>query len=111
MDALGLDSETWGSTYPASVHDSQAAIPLAQMTAQRVTNLYDLMDSAYGARAIHEHSRGLGHIPIIDVHPRSDQALKAELQAERKRCQLLGYRSAEEVRYNERSTVERVNAR
>jgi hypothetical protein len=48
---------------------------------------------------------------IIDVHPRSDQALKAELQAEQKRCQLLGYRSAEEVRYNERTTVERVNAR
>jgi hypothetical protein len=95
----------------ASVHDSQAAIPLAQMTAQRVTNLYDLMDSAYDARAIHEHSRSLGHIPIIDVHPRSDQALKAELQAEQKRCQLLGYRSAEDVRYNERTTVERVNAR
>jgi len=95
----------------ASLHDSQAAIPLAQMTAQRVTNLYDLMDSAYDARAIHEHIRSLGHIPIIDVHPRCDQALKAELQAEEKRCQLLGYRMAEDVRYNERTTVERVNAR
>ena len=95
----------------ASVHDSQAAIPLAQMTAQRVTNLYDLMDSAYDARAIHEYIRSLGRIPIIDVHPRSDQALKAELQAEQKRCQLLGYRLAEDVRYNERTTVERVNAR
>ena len=41
----------------ASLHDSQAAIPLAQLTAQRVTNLYDLMDSAYDARLIHEHSR------------------------------------------------------
>jgi len=95
----------------ASVHDSQAAIPLAQMTTQRVTNLYDLMDSAYDARAIHEYIRSLGRIPIIDVHPRSNQALKAELQAEQKRCQLLGYRSAEDVRYNERTTVERVNAR
>jgi hypothetical protein len=81
------------------------------MTAQRVTNLYDLMDSAYDARAIHEYSRSLGHIPLIDVHPRRDQALKAELQAEEKRRQLLGYRSAEDVRYNERTTVERVNAR
>jgi len=81
------------------------------MTAQRVTNLYDLMDSAYDARAIHEHIRGLGHIPIIDVHPRCDQALKAELRAEQKRCQLLGYRVAEDLRYNERTTVERVNAR
>ena len=31
----------------ASPHDSQVAIPLATMTAQRVINLYDLMDSAY----------------------------------------------------------------
>src|SRR5689334_1298728 len=31
----------------ASVHDSQVAIPLATMTAAKVTNLYDLMDSAY----------------------------------------------------------------
>ena len=31
----------------ASLHDSQAAIPLATMTVARVTNLYDLMDSAY----------------------------------------------------------------
>lgn len=29
----------------ASVHDSQVAIPLATMTASRVTSLYDLMDS------------------------------------------------------------------
>jgi len=29
-----------------SLHDSQVAIPLAQMTAQRVTNCYDLMDAA-----------------------------------------------------------------
>jgi hypothetical protein len=50
----------------ASLHDSQAAIPLARLTAQRVTNLYDLMDSAYDAETIHEHSRSLGHIPIID---------------------------------------------
>ena len=30
----------------ASVHDSRVAIPLATITAGRVTNLYDLMDSA-----------------------------------------------------------------
>jgi hypothetical protein len=46
----------------ASLHDSQAAIALARLTAQRVTNLYDLMDSAYDAQSIHEHIRGLGHI-------------------------------------------------
>src|SRR4051794_35727048 len=36
----------------ASVHDSQVAIPLATMTAAKVTNLYDLMDSAYDDAAI-----------------------------------------------------------
>ena len=30
----------------ASLHDSQVAIPLASMTAARLTNLYDLMDAA-----------------------------------------------------------------
>jgi hypothetical protein len=95
----------------ASLHDSQAAIPLARLTAQRVTNLYDLMDSAYDAQSIHEHIRSLGHIPIIDAHPRRDASQKAELQAEAKRQKLLNYDYAEGVRYRERATVERVNAR
>ena len=95
----------------ASLHDSQAAIPLAQMTAQRVTHLYDLMDSAYDAQSIHEHSRSLGHIPIIDAHPRRDPDQKAELHAEAKRRKLLNFNYAEDVRYRERTTVERVNAR
>ena len=34
----------------ASVHDSQAAIPLATMSLGRVNNLYDLMDAAYDSR-------------------------------------------------------------
>src|ERR1035437_2215172 len=95
----------------ASLHDSQAAIPLARLTAQRVTNLYDLMDSAYDAQSIHEHIRGLGHIPIFDAHPRRDASQKAELQAEAKRQELLNFNYAEGVRYRERTTVERVNAR
>ncbi|EQD68708.1 transposase, IS4 family protein [mine drainage metagenome] len=95
----------------ASLHDSQAAIPLARLTAQRITHLYDLMDSAYDARSIHEQVRGLGQIPIIDAHPRRDAAQKAELQAEAKRRKLLNFNYAEDVRYRERTTVERVNAR
>ena len=95
----------------ASLHDSQAAIPLARLTAQRITHLYDLMDSAYDARLIHEQVRGLGQIPIIDAHPRRDAAQKAELQAEAKRRKLLNFNFAEDVRYRERTTVERVNAR
>jgi Transposase DDE domain/Transposase domain (DUF772) len=95
----------------ASVHDSQVAIPLATMTAARVTNLYDLMDSAYDIPEIRDHSRSLGHVPIIDINPRSTRGLKEELQAEKKRCRQVGHRLAEAVRYNERTTVERVNAR
>jgi hypothetical protein len=95
----------------ASLHDSQAAIPLASMTAARVTNLYDLMDSAYDVPEIRDHSRSLGHVPIIDVNPRSKPGLKQELEAEEKRRRRLGYKLAEEVRYTERSTVERAHAR
>jgi hypothetical protein len=69
------------------------------------------MDSAYDAKPIHEYSRKLGHVPIIDANPRRDAAAQAELQAEEKRGQLLGLETAEEVRFHERTTVERVNAR
>jgi hypothetical protein len=95
----------------ASTHDRQVAIPLAKMSSERVTNLYDVMDSAYDVPQIHDMSRQLGHIPLIDVHPRRDQALKKEIAAENKRSQLVGHKTAEAERYNERSTVERVNAR
>lgn len=95
----------------ASLHDSQAAIPLALTTAQRVTNLYDLSDSAYDAPLIHARIRSLGHIPIIDANPRRDAARKTELQAEERRRKLLNFHCAEDVRYRERTTVERVNAR
>jgi hypothetical protein len=95
----------------ASLHDSQAAIPLAALTATRITSLYDLMDSAYDAEPIHAYSRSLGHVPIIDTNPRRDAGAKAEKQAEEKRRELLGYKTAEGVRFNERTTVERVNGR
>ncbi len=95
----------------ASSHDSQSAIPLGTMTSQRVTSLYDLMDSAYDAPPIHEHSRQLGHVPLIDTNPRRDKARKEELANESQRRRTAGYQTAEEQRYNERSTVERVNGR
>jgi len=50
----------------ANVHDSQVAIPLATMTSQRVTYCYELMDAAYDAAEIIEHTRGMGHVPIVD---------------------------------------------
>jgi hypothetical protein len=93
----------------ASVHDSQVAIPLATITAGRVTNLYDLMDSAYDAAPIKQHSRDLNHVPIIDTNPRATPGLKQELAEEVKRQRRVGHRMAEQVRYGERSTAERVN--
>jgi transposase len=93
-----------------SVHDSQVAIPLAEMSHQRVTSLYDLMDAAYDSPIIKQHSQSLGHVPIIDINPRQKgqkAALKLELKAKRR----AGYKTSEIVRYNQRSSVERLNGR
>jgi hypothetical protein len=95
----------------ASVHDSQVAIPLAKMTSERVVNFYDLMDAAYDVPAIIAYSKFLEHIPLIDKNPRRDRALAEELKAEAKRKELLNLKIAEDVRYNERTTAERANAR
>lgn len=93
----------------ASLHDSQVALPLGTITNTRVTSCYDLMDAAYDIEAIKEHSRSMGHVPIIDVNPRRNKLLKEELQAESKRCRKLGIKYPEDIRYNERTGVERVN--
>jgi Transposase DDE domain/Transposase domain (DUF772) len=93
----------------ASLHDSQAAIPLATMTASRVINLYDLMDSAYDAPEIKAKSLALGHVPIIDPHPRNVPGGKEAIAAEARGQRKAGYALAEDVRYNERSAAERVN--
>lgn len=92
----------------ASLHDSQVAIPLAEITNQRVTNCYDLMDAAYDAPLIKQHSQSLGHIPLIDENPRSKER-KAEIEIEHKRQHEVGYTLVEDIRYKERSNVERVN--
>ena len=91
----------------ASVHDSQVALPLSVITAARVTNLYDLMDSAYDAPEIWAKSRALGHVPIIEPNPRRGGKAEAEAEALAKRH--AGYKPAEDVRYNQRSSAERVN--
>jgi hypothetical protein len=45
------------------------------MSDQRVTNLYDIMDSAYDVPQIHETSHTLEHVPLIDQNSRRDRAL------------------------------------
>ena len=92
----------------ASVHDSQVAIPLAKITAGRITHLYDLMDSAYDVPEIKAHSASLGHVPIIDHKTRRGEKGPVEAEALAKRS--AGYRLAEDIRYNERSGAERVNS-
>jgi len=81
------------------------------MTNQRVTSLYDLMDSAYDAPIIKEHSKSLGHIPIIDTNPRGNVTVKQELKAEKQRLNYINFEMPKERRYKERSNVERVNGR
>jgi hypothetical protein len=95
----------------ASVHDSQVAIPLMTMTGARVTYLYDLMDAAYDAAAIHDHSRTLGHEPIIDPNFRAQHEVKAEWRREVERMAFIHMPDPDEVIYNFRTMVERVNAR
>jgi Transposase DDE domain/Transposase domain (DUF772) len=95
----------------ASMHDSQAAIPLATLTAGRIINLYDLMDSGYDVPAIGEHSKVLGHVPLIDKNPRRNKELQEAMEAEKKARKTLNLTMPEEVRYNVRTTAERANSR
>jgi hypothetical protein len=89
----------------ASLHDSQVAIPLATMTTQRVTYCYEVMDSAYDAYHIQEHSRVLGHVPIIDPNQRGGQKVPFQPSG------AVELSPAQKQRYRERTMVERVNAR
>jgi hypothetical protein len=95
----------------ASLHDSQVSIPLATMTAQRVTYLYELMDSAYDAGIIKEHSLLHGHVPIIDINTRNNTKLRDELAAEGKARKTINMTFPEDVRYNGRTASERANGR
>jgi hypothetical protein len=95
----------------ASLHDSQVSIPLSEETASKVTSLYDLMDAAYDCPQIIQHSKSLGHVPIIDKNTRRNMKAKIELEAEAKALKTINYTSPEKIRYNQRSSAERVNSR
>jgi DDE family transposase/transposase-like protein DUF772 len=90
----------------AHVHDSQAAIPLSTMTAQRVTALYELMDAGYDAQEIDEFVREKDRVPIIGV---SERGRKTKNKIVKKRGRQLA--PAQEQRYRNRTMVERVYAR
>lgn len=81
----------------ASMHDSLAAIPLSLITAERITNCYDLMDAAYCSTILRQHSKNLGHVPLIDHNPRRGEKIE--------------FSPSEAERYKERSHAERTNSR
>ena len=65
------------------------------------------MDSAYGAYEILEHSRELGHVPIVDPANRGRKTKNVTVPAKQPRQ----FTWAEEERFQERTMIERVNAR
>lgn len=81
----------------ASMHDSQAAIPLETITNSRVTSLYSLMDAAYYSDLINATVTEAGKVPIIDPKkPRGGEKIPLS--------------PAEKERYKIRTTVERTNS-
>ena len=95
----------------ASLHDSQVAIPLMTMTSERVDYLYELMDSAYDADHIHQHSRQLQHVPIIAPHPRRGTKRPSPLTKVFPAQPTPQLTWAQADRFKERTMIERVNAR
>ena len=93
----------------ASVHDSQVAIPLMTMTTGRVTHLYELMDSAYDANEI--HSRACNHVPIIAPHGRRGTKKPSQLPKVFPAEPTPQLSWAQQERFQERTMIERVNAR
>ena len=92
----------------ASLHDSQAAIPLAMETNVKVTSLYDLMDAAYDCPQISEHSKSLGHIPIIDKNARRNTETKDAAEAESKAQKTVNWKPPEKIRYNQCSSADAI---
>lgn len=96
LDTVDGDVPVAAILTSASTHDSQVAIPLMQMTSQRVTALYELMDAAYDAQAIHDFAASLGHVPLIEPVQRGNW---------------VPLDPAQRKRFGERSASERVNSR
>ena len=96
IDVTDCDIPVSAVLTSASVHDSQVAIPLMQMTTGRVIYLYEIADSAYDAKSIKDCSLAFDHVPITDPNKRGGEAVPLE--------------PTEQIRYRQRSSVERVNS-
>ncbi len=85
----------------AHVHDSQVAIPLMHMSAQRTTWRCDVMDSAYDAKYIRAQAEKLGHETLIQPAARTGFSnLTPRVFTEE-----------EKLRFRKRTVVEQMNAR
>lgn len=97
----------------AAVHDSQVAIPLMQMSAERVrwkceTMVSGLpvgvcfanMDAAYDAKLIRAHSRKLGHEALIQPNPSHARSARENAFGEQQK-----------QRFKKRTIVEQLNGR
>ena len=86
-------------TTAASVHDSQVAIPLMQLSDRRCRTCYELMDRGYDAAAIRAAAEDAGHVPIIDAPRRRGQARAVAMPPDRA------------AHYRGRTVIERFYAR
>ena len=85
-------------TTSASLHDSQVALPLAKLSGQRVTYLYELMDAAYHAYTIDQFSLAHGRVAIVDPQKAPG-------------CEKTPLEPHQALRYRNRTTVERAFGR
>ena len=98
----------------ASVHDSSLALPLIKETTDRINHLYDLQDSGYDADTIREFSILHNHRPIIDINPKNSKELKEQIELRKSEKKIFKELNlpldSDTHHYNQRSSVERVNA-
>ncbi len=83
----------------AAVHDSQVAIPLMQMSAERVRWRCETTDSAYDAKLIRTHSQKLGHEALIKPNKSHYKTTDSHCNDEQKE------------RFKKRTIVEQLNGR
>jgi len=98
----------------ASVHDSSLALPLIKQSSQKINYLYDLADAAYDNTIIKNFSKLHSHRPIIDINPKNSKKLKEKIALDKSEKKILQplklYNNSDDLHYNQRGSVERVNA-
>lgn len=84
----------------ASLRDSQVALPLMRMSAERVRWQWELMDAAYDADLIRAEIKKLGHNALIPPNPSHKSSLRENAFSEE-----------DKQRFKRRTIVEQLNAR